>query len=149
MTQIYFYSGSADKLHTACRLCTKALEQGFKVMIYTLDAEIVEQLNRLLWTFSPTGFIPHCHTTDELADVTPVLLGCNIEQVAHNDVLLNLHDELPPSFDRFQRLIEIAGTDEHDRMAARKRFHFYRKAGYEIHHHKLERKISECYLYSG
>lgn len=138
MTQIDFYSDTDDKLHTACRLSTKAVQQGRKVMIYTPDSTIVERLDKLLWTFSPIGFIPHCHADDKLANVTPVILGDQAEKLLHDDVLLNLHIEYPPFFSRFQRLIEITGTTPEDMQAARKRYRFYHDRGYEIRYHKLD-----------
>jgi hypothetical protein len=45
-------------------------------------------------------------------------------------VLVNLGGDLPPGFSRFDRLIEIVGTDETDRIPARERFKFYRDRGY-------------------
>jgi len=138
MTQIYFYSGTADKLHTACRLSTKAVQQGLKVMIYSLDAALLERLDKFLWTFSPASFIPHSHVDDQLASVTPIVLGQETEQTTHCDVLLNLDDQCPPFLDRFERLIEIAGTIPEDKQAARQRYRFYQEKGYKIHHYKLE-----------
>jgi len=138
MTEIYFYSGAADKFYTACRLSAKGVQQGLKVMIYTLDTALVERLDKLLWTFSPTSFIPHSRVHDKLAHVTPVILGHEIAQITHHDVLLNLHDAYPPSFDRFNRLIEIAGIKPEDKTAARKRYRFYQENGYKIYHHRLD-----------
>ncbi|RDJ93817.1 DNA polymerase III subunit chi, partial [Lacticaseibacillus rhamnosus] len=40
-------------------------------------------------------------------------------------------------FSRFQRLVEIVGTDASDRQAARERYRFYRDRGYEIRTHQL------------
>lgn len=137
MTEIDFYSGSGDKLHTACRLVAKALRKGFKVIIYTTDITMIERLDKLLWTFSSIDFIPHCRADDKLADVTPVILGY-AANLPHADVLLNLDAENPSFFSRFRRLIEIAGTTPEDTQAARKRYRFYQDRGYEIRHHKLE-----------
>ena len=137
MTEIYFYSGAADKFYTACRLSAKAVQQGLKVMIYTLDTAFVDRLDKLLWTFSPTSFIPHSRVNDKLANMTPVVLGHEIAEITHHDVLLNLHDQHPPSFDRFNRLIEIASNKPEDKTAARKRYRFYQENGYKIHHYKL------------
>ena len=137
MTQIDFYSGADDRLHTACRLSVKAMQQGLRVMIYTPDSALTERLDRMLWTFHPTGFIPHCRADDPLADVTPILLGHQAEPLPHDEVLLNLHAEYPPFFSRFRRLIEIAGTTPEDAQAARQRYRFYQDRGYEIRHHKL------------
>lgn len=138
MTDIYFYSGAADKFYTACRLSAKAVQQGLKVMIYTLDAALIERLDKLLWTFSPTSFIPHGRVNDKLGNITPVILGHEIAQITHHEVLLNLHDQHPPSFSRFDRLIEIASTKPEDKSAARKRYRFYQENGYKINHYRLD-----------
>ena len=114
MTQIYFYSGSSDKLKTACRLCAKAVQQNMSVMVYTPDMATIKQMDELLWTFSPTSFIPHCRLQedDSLIKVTPVILSDVIPIDVQFDVLLNLHRQYPPEFDQYKRLIEIAGDDE-------------------------------------
>ena len=142
MTEIYFYSGTENKLETACRLCAKAVHQGIKVLIYSVDATLINQLDRLLWTYSPTSFIPHCDINDnaELIRITPVILGDKIDETACCDMLLNLNDLCPPAFNQFQRLIEIAGMAKEDKLAARKRYRFYQEEGYKIHHFKLDDK---------
>lgn len=137
MTEIDFYSGGGDRLQTACRLAAKVVRQGLKLVIYTPDAAIAERLDKLLWTFSPIDFIPHCRVEDKLANVTPVVIGSHATKTPHDDVLLNLDIEHPPFFSRFQRLIEIAGAVPEDTRAARKRYRFYQDRGYEIRHHKL------------
>ena len=137
MTEIDFYSGGGDRLDIACRLVTKAVRKGFRIMIYTSDLAMVEQLDGLLWTFSSTDFIPHCRADDKLAGVTPVILGHSPTKLPHDEVLLNLDIENPAFFSRFRRLIEIAGTRPEDTEAARKRYRFYQDRGYEIRHHKL------------
>jgi DNA polymerase-3 subunit chi len=52
-------------------------------------------------------------------------------------VLVNLRDEWPPSFSRFQRLIEMVSDNHADKSAARTRYKFYRDRGYEIRTHDL------------
>lgn len=136
MTEIDFYSGGGDRLHTACRLTAKVVRQGLKLMIYTPDVAEAERLDKLLWTFSSTDFIPHCRAEDRLADVTPVILSRQATN-SSRDVLLNLDIERPPFFSRFQRVIEIAGITPEDTQAARKRYRFYQDRGYEIRHHRL------------
>lgn len=140
MTQIFFYSGSDDKLKTACRLCAKALQQRLRVMVYTPDPILLEKLDELLWSFSPTSFIPHCiiHDNERLIKATPVILSDKIQSNGHFDILINLHQQSPPLFDQFNRLIEIAGTSHDDKWAARERYRFYKDAGYEIQHYNLD-----------
>ena len=72
MTEIDFYSGGEDRLSVACRLIAKAVKKRYKVMIYTPDLGVIEQIDTLLWTVSSTDFIPHCRADDKLA-VKPVI----------------------------------------------------------------------------
>lgn len=137
MTEIDFYSGGGERLDIACRLVIKAMRKGFRIMVYTPDPLVIEKLDNLLWTFSPTDFIPHCRVDDKLAGLTPVILGHKAASFSHDEVLLNLDIENPPFFSRFRRLIEIAGSKPEDTEAARKRYRFYQDRGYEIRHHKL------------
>ena len=137
MTQIDFYSGASNKLHTACLLSAEVVKQGMKATIYTPDIGIAKQFDKLLWTFSSTAFIPHCHVDDKLAYVSPVIISTQGNPLPHDNVLINLNDEHPPYFSRFLRLIEISETNMEDTQAARKRYRFYKDRGYEIRHHKL------------
>jgi DNA polymerase-3 subunit chi len=86
------------------------------------------------------AFVPHCGASHPLAARTPVVIdheGLFDTQPPHDEVLLNLRDEWPPAFSRFQRLIEIVSTDDADRASARARFKFYRDRGYDIRSHDL------------
>lgn len=142
MTQIDFYTHSQDKLATACQLTAKALERGFKVLIYTPNEAVTEKLDRLLWSVPSTGFLPHCRAVDPLAAITPVIVDHLAEPLLHDEILVNLRPECPPFFSRFQRVIEVVGTDPEDSQAGRRRFRFYRDRGYEIRHFNVAPKGS-------
>jgi DNA polymerase-3 subunit chi len=137
VTQVDFYTHVESKLQTACQLCAKAVAQGLRLFVYAPDAETARELDRLLWTTPATGFVPHCGPDDALAAVTPVIISDQSDSLPHDQVLLNLHSEVPAFFARFQRLIEIVSTDEADRQRARARFRFYRDRGYELRDHNL------------
>ena len=137
MTRIDFYSNAESKLQVACQLVAKAFREQLPVVVYAPDHETARNVDRLLWTYQAIGFIPHCLAGDALSSETPVVIAVGDCDSAHYRVLLNLHAESPPTFSRFQRLIEIVGPDDEDRQLARARFRFYRDRGYEIHHHDL------------
>jgi DNA polymerase-3 subunit chi len=139
MTRIDFYFEAEDKLQVACRLSAKAAQQKLRVLIYAADEAQAQMIDKMLWTWQSTGFLPHCLTRSPLAAQTPVLITHDPEDTPHDEVLLNLHYEWPPAFSRFQRLVEIVGRDDGDRMAARERFRFYRDRGYEIQNHDLSK----------
>lgn len=139
MTEIYFYSGAVDKLQVVCRLCAKALRQGARMMIFTPDSDLLEKLDKLLWTFQPTSFLPHCFVDDgeKLVKSTPIILSNTMASENGYEILINLHDQCPPALEQFKRVIEIASLLPEDKSSARKRYRFYQQAGYEMHHHNL------------
>jgi DNA polymerase III subunit chi len=145
MTQIDFYTHVGNKLQIACKLAAKAHAQGLRVAVLCADAASAQQFDRMLWSASPLTFVPHCAVNHPLAARTPVVIdheGLINTQPAHDEVLLNLRDEWPPAFSRFQRLIEIVSQDEADRLSARARFKFYRDRGYDIRTHDLSAALS-------
>src|ERR1039458_4489736 len=135
MTRIDFYFDAADKLQVACRLSAKAAQQKLRVLIYTPDEAEAQRIDKMLWSWQPTGFLPHCMTNSPLAAQTPVLITHDPEDTPHDEVLLNLHSAWPPAFSRFQRLVEIVGRDDEDRAAPRGRLRLFgdRRAGIVNH----------------
>ena len=137
MTEVLFYTNASDKLRTTCQLSCKAIELNRRIMVLTPQAQVTEQLSKMLWSTPSTGFTPHCRATDRLAEVTPVIVDHSAEPVVHEDVLINLREEMPSFFSRFQRLVEIVTSDPDDRARARERYRYYRDRGYEIVTHDL------------
>ncbi len=140
MTDIYFYSGAVNKLETTCRLCAKAVNQGNKVLIYSSNSAINKQLDQLLWTYSSTSFVPHCFVNDSVdkISVTPVILGDRIDTTIRYNVLLNMQEEVPPTFNHFERLIEVVSVATEDKQIARNKYRSYQDKGYKIHHFNLD-----------
>ncbi len=139
MTEIVFYSGASDKLHVACRLCAKALAQNARVMIYAADTAILEKIDRQLWAYQQTSFLPHCAIDDDeqLVKSTPIILSNRIASVQGCNILINLDVQCPQMIEQFDRVIEIAGASSEDKLAARDRYRFYKQTGYALHHHDL------------
>ena len=137
MTRIDFHHGASDKVQAACRLIGELYAEGRTVLVYAPSDSLAAQVDRQLWVQPATGFMPHCRIGAALAAETPVVIGGSLEDAAHHDVLVNLDGDLPPAFSRFDRLVEIVGTDEADRLPARERFKFYRDRGYAITAHDL------------
>ena len=139
MTKVDFYTGSTDKLRTACQLSHKAMQNGVRVALSTPDAATADALDKLLWQFPATAFIPHCRSDAEEAAQCPVVLNSGNDRFPHYDLLISLHDECPQFFSRFERVIEIVGQDAEDSRLGRERFKFYRDRGYELNHIDLSK----------
>jgi len=140
VTKVDFYTGSEDKLRTACQLCHKAMQNGLRVLLHAPDAASMEALDKLLWQYPATAFIPHCRADAAEAAEMPVVLGTDAEALPHSELLISLHTDCLPFFSRFKRLIEIVGTGEEDVRLGRERFGFYRDRGYEMRHFDLSKK---------
>ena len=141
MTEIDFHFNVPDKLAYSCRLLRKAYASGAKIVV-TGDVSSLEKLDHLLWTFSPTEFIPHCYAAaDDLMDTTlassPLVLAASPKNSAHSGVLVNLGIAVPQEFERFERFIELVTQAEADRQLARERWKYYADRGYSIKRHNL------------
>lgn len=142
MTRVSFHFNVPQRLAYACRLLRKATRQSALVTV-TGEARLLAELDRALWSFEPTEFIPHVllregDTLPERLRDTPVCLTAAPAGAPHHDVLLNLGAEPPAGFESFERLIEIVSTDEADRTAARARWKHYAARGYSIEKHEVE-----------
>ncbi len=137
MTSIDFYFNADDRLQVACRLAGKAYAQKKKLLIYAPASGTARRIDTLLWTWQQLSFIPHCLASDPLAASTPVLITAGTPEPPESDVLLNLADDCPPFFERYERLLEIVGQDDAGRSLGRERFKFYKERGYAIGTHDL------------
>ncbi len=138
MTQIEFHSKVGDKLQHACRLLSKAYLAGARVVV-TGDPAALKQLDALLWSFSPTQFVPHTRAdaSPSVLAASPVRLAESLEQIGEPDVLVNLGEGVPLGFERFNRLIEVVCADEGDAQAARARWRHYAGLGHALKNHDI------------
>ena len=142
MTKVDFYTGTDDKLRTACLLSHKAMQNGLRVLLHTPDQATTEMLDQLLWQHPAAAFIPHCLSSDQAAAEMPVIIGHQPEPFPHSEVLISLHNTCLPFFSRFERVIEIVSQDAEDSRLGRERFGFYRERGYEMRHFDLSKKTT-------
>lgn len=115
------------------------MQNNVRVLLSVPDEATANTLDKLLWHYPATAFIPHCRSNAMEAEQMPVAIHQGSEKLPHHDLLINLHDECLPFFSRFERVIEIISTDVEDSRLGRERFKFYRDRGYELHHTDLSK----------
>jgi DNA polymerase-3 subunit chi len=136
MTRIDFHSNVGDSIAYACRLARKAYLSG-QPLIVLAEPERLKRFDEQLWTFKPLEFVPHCMADSALAAETPVLLTASLEALTQqHQILLNLGAAVPSQFARFERLLEVVGNEEHELVAGRERYRFYRDRGYVLNNYK-------------
>jgi DNA polymerase-3 subunit chi len=141
VTEIAFHFNAPDKLAYACRLLRKAVASGARVVV-TASAETLQRLDQVLWTFSATEFVPHCHDTSDAVVLahSPVVLTPTPALAPHQQVLVNLGESVPAGFERYARLIEVVSHNDDDRAQARQRWKRYADRGYTLQRHDLALK---------
>jgi DNA polymerase-3 subunit chi len=137
VTTIDFYTHCADPLDVAAKLVAKAWAQHGTVRVLTADADATAAFGSLLWRSPPTGFMPHCRLASPLVAETPIVVDHALAHEGAAAVLINLHRETPPFFSRFERLVEIIGTDDEATAAGRERWRYYKERGYALRSHNL------------
>lgn len=136
MTRIDFHilPAQARRQHDVyvCELVEQAYRAGRRVYLHCLDDDMVTAMDDLLWTWHDTSFIPHAVAGSPEAADAPVLLAASPVPPDGDDLLVNLHCEVPPFFSQFEQVIETTGEDEHTKALARGRYKFYKDRGYPI-----------------
>ena len=138
MTEVKFYFNVDSKFDYACKLAKKAFDGGLKLVIYTPDVGVADAFDRHLWSFTQLSFVPHVRSTHALAGETPIIIATDDVGLPHHEALLNLGDEPPPFFSRFEHLREIVSMDEDDRLKARERLKFYKTRGFDVQNHDMK-----------
>jgi DNA polymerase-3 subunit chi len=143
MTEVAFHFNAPDRVAYACRLLRKAVASSAKLVVIG-SPDVLQQLDRALWTFSAVDFVPHCFLESEsyVVAASPVILSTSTHAVPHQQVLLNLGQLVPDGFERFERVIEVVALEDEDRQSARSRWKSYADRGYVITRHDLALKTS-------
>jgi len=132
MTEVKFFYNVKDKLHFACKLAKRAADEGRRLIVYAPAPALAEEVDHMLWTFSQLSFVPHVRSGHALAAETPIVIAQDEAGLVHHEALLNLGDDPPAFFSRFEQLREVVSQDEEDKRLARERAKFYKSRGFEI-----------------
>jgi DNA polymerase III subunit chi len=131
-------AGVDVRLRLACRIAEKAYLAQQKVVVLLEDAEHLRRFDELLWTFGDGSFVPHDTVAQAGASCdAPVALTTGPLPAAHADVLINLSDGLPASFESFTRVAEFLDARPEIRAGGRERFKAYRARSLEPQTHNV------------
>jgi len=144
--RVDFHSQVGDKLLYSCRLIRKInsmTKEGepLKRIIVVGAQDLLDELDELLWSFSPDEFLPHAQISNDNAYLNPTILMNTYDEVAleklpHRDVFIYLGQEtleqIHAIVERFERVIEVVSLEENDLHAGRERYKHYRSLGFEL-----------------
>lgn len=144
MTRIGFYivadAAPLARLKVACRLISKSYDLQLRTFVHVADQATCTRMDELLWTFRDQSFIPHEIAANVRASDTPhapVVIGYDQEPAGDYRYLVNLADDVPHFFSRFEKAAEIIDQSADTVLRGRDRFRFYRDRGYPIETHNI------------
>jgi len=122
----------------ACRLVEKAYKLGHRVYIHADSREQVKEIDEQLWSFRKTSFVPH--TTETEDQHSQIVIGCGDVNHLQDGLLVNLSNDVPDIFSRFDRVSEIVVQDPVITASTRESYRFYRDRGYQLVSHDMRKK---------
>ena len=137
MTAVEFHilseAGAEARWRHTCALVEQAQLADEKVFIRA-EADALQRLDDLLWTFRDQAFIPHEHANANSPSHARIaaLLGCNEPLPPGYSVLINLHGTAPVQLDQAAKVIEVVDADATVKQQARERYKQYREQGCQL-----------------
>ncbi len=143
MTQVDFYilgdQAKGDRYQLACRIADKAWQSNRRIYLNTNSEAESRHIDRLLWTYREGSFLPHGILGESDQATTPIIIGNGGDAADEHDVLINLANEVPLFFSRFERVAEFIDNDPEIRKSGRDRYRLYRDRGYTLNTYNIDR----------
>lgn len=130
---IQFYHLTSSPLVKALpKLLERAFASGYRACVAAESDDVVEQLNKLLWSYDPDSFLPHGSDKDNQPEKQPILLSTSTEPLNGANLLV-ITDGRKIDSHRFERILDIFdGNDPQATNSARERWKEYKNSGYEV-----------------
>ena len=106
MTSVSFYKLSGNlqvALALVCQLTQKAMAANQQVLCLVADNDCAQQLDKLLWDFQASAFVPHGIGNQH----HPIASTVDSDPGEHHGILIKLQSQIPTWFSRFERVMEI------------------------------------------
>ena len=133
MSELGFYHLTRSSLDEALpRLLEKIRAAGHRVVLRAADAERLDQLDRLLWTFRNDSFLPHGTRHDGHDAAQPIWLTTGLDNPNRATVLVLVDGAEATDAAGFERVLELFdGRDAEAVARARKRWRWAEGQGME------------------
>lgn len=133
--QVVFYVLRQDcsLQQAACDVAACFCNSHKPLWLYTDSQQQADDMDKLLWTFADTKFVPHALAGDEGGGEVQVHICWPQHPAADGATVLNIAGQLPPVATA-HRILELVLPDQAAKAAARERFKLYRGHGLDPQH---------------
>ena len=137
----YILNSTDDVNQSICKIIKKYHEIGHRILVSSSNTKLLDDVNKLLWTFEQLSFIPHSTNLD-LDPLTPVLLtetGYKNDSIIKKDynVFMNLDDQAKTDYHNHEIVVEIVCVEEQQKKLARDKYLYYKKNKLNVVHENL------------
>ena len=137
----YILNSTDDVNQSICKIIKKYHEIGHRILVSSSNTKLLDDVNKLLWTFEQLSFIPHS-TNQDLDPLTPVLLtetGYKNDSIIKKDynVFMNLDDQAKTDYHNHEIVVEIVCVEEQQKKLARDKYLYYKKNKLNVVHENL------------
>ena len=137
----YILESDDDINYCTCKIIKKFYEEGKKILVSSKNSILIDDLNKLLWTFEQLSFIPHS-TSKDYDSLTPVLLtetSYKNDSIIKKDynIFINLDDEVKTDYHNYEIVIELVSGNEHQKNLAREKYLYYKNNRLNVKHENL------------
>lgn len=89
MTKINYYQTTNEKLYKSfCALAEKCYSNNFRTIVITPNIAEIENLDKILWTYSRQHFIPHATTKDPFPEKQAIYFTTTVENPNNSTIII-------------------------------------------------------------
>lgn len=137
----YILNSNDDINHSTCKIIKKFYETENKVIVSSKNTKLIDEVNKLLWTFEQLSFIPHS-TSKDFDPIAPVLLtetDYKNDSIIKKDynVFINLDDEVKTDYHDHEIVVELVSSNEQQKKLARDKYLYYKNNNLNVKHENL------------
>ena len=137
----YILNANEDINHSTCKIIKRFYESEKKVIVSSKNSMLIDEVNKLLWTFEQLSFIPHS-TSKDYDPLTRVLLmetdykNDSISKKDYN-VFINLDDQAKTDYHDHEIVVELVSSNEQQKKIARDKYLYYKNNKLNVKHENL------------
>ena len=118
-TDVLFYHLERQPLETVLPvLIERVIERGWRAVIEVGNADRLQPLNALLWTYKPESFLPHGTEADGSPSDQPVLLTTTSDNPNAASVRFLVEGAAPTTFTGYNRIVMLFDGRNPDALAS-------------------------------
>tara|TARA_B100001173_G_C15758334_1_gene449825 strand:- start:275 stop:673 length:399 start_codon:yes stop_codon:yes gene_type:complete len=130
-----------DLKTSICKIVKRYYKEDYRIMILSSDLGLINDIDKLLWTFEQISFIPHCIQSNYDPDASVLLCEKEISSKTIDystyKIVINLNNEELSKTMSFEKIIEFVLPDDDQKLFSRKKYLAYKENNIDVNHERI------------